>query len=325
MSIAQLAGQQKAKRILQHALRSGKVSHAYLFTGPPGSGRMAMANAFAKALFCTAGGEDACGECLECRKFDHGNQPALHVIEPEGASIKIDQIRDLQRELSYKNIQTERKIYIIKRSEAMTLQAANSLLKFLEEPQSQVVAILLTENGQAVLPTIRSRTQWVPFMPLAPHDMLQLLAQEGVPQLIARAAVYLASGLDACRAITQQNGFAEMRNVVIQLGKDSLTRFTAGMISAQQQIFKTELGDQSELMLSLLVLWYKDMIHFQSGRQEAIVFIDQVEWISKHSYGRSADSYVKCMELALEAGKRIRAHVSPQLAVEQMLIRIQEV
>ena len=134
MSIAQLPGQQKAKRILQHALSSGKVSHAYLFTGPPGSGRMAMANAFAKALFCTGGSNDACGHCLECRKFDHGNQPDLHIVEPEGASIKIDQIRELQRELSYKNIGSERKIYIIGRVETMTLQAANSLLKFLEEP-----------------------------------------------------------------------------------------------------------------------------------------------------------------------------------------------
>ncbi|MFC5648871.1 DNA polymerase III subunit delta' [Paenibacillus solisilvae] len=325
MSIAQLPGQQKAKRILQHALSSGKVSHAYLFTGPPGSGRMAMANAFAKALFCTSGGDDACGHCLECRKFDHGNQPDLHVVEPDGASIKIDQIRELQRELSYKNIGTERKIYIIQQVETMTLQAANSLLKFLEEPQSPVVAILLTDNGQAVLPTIRSRTQWVPFMPLVPHDMLQTLSQEGVPQLLARAAVHLASGLNACREIIQQNGFAEMRNVVIQLGKDSLTRFTAGMISAQQHVFKTELGEQPQLLLSMLVLWYKDMIHFQSGRHEALVFIDQVDWIGKHAFGRSADGYVKCMEAALEAGKRIRAHVSPQLAVEQMLIRIQEV
>ncbi|WP_308637005.1 DNA polymerase III subunit delta' [Paenibacillus silvisoli] len=324
MSIAQLAGQPKAKRILHYALTSGKVSHAYLFSGPPGSGRMKMAMAFAKALFCTGEGADACGECLECRKFEHGNQPDLHLIEPDGSSIKIDQIRELQRELAYRNTAASRKIYIVQRAETMTLQAANSLLKFLEEPQSPVVAILLTENGQAVLPTIRSRTQWVPFMPLSPQDMLQTLADEGIPQLPARAAVHLASGLDACRALIQQNGFAEMRNVVIQLGKDSLTRFTAAMLSAQQHIFKTELGEQPQLLLSLLVLWYKDMIHFQAGRHEALVFIDQLDWIGKHAFSRSAEGWVRCMEYTLEAGKRMRAHVSPQLALEQLLIRVQE-
>ncbi|SEP06706.1 DNA polymerase III subunit delta' [Paenibacillus sp. OV219] len=324
MSIAELAGQPRAKRILQFALASGKVSHAYLFSGPSGSGRMQMAMAFAKALFCKGGVDDACGHCLECRKFEHGNQPDLHLVEPDGNSIKIDQIRELQRELAYRNINVERKVYIVKRAETMTLQAANSLLKFLEEPQSPVVAILLTENGQAVLPTIRSRTQLVPFIPLAPQEMLQTLSDEGVPLLSARAAVHLASGVDACRALIQQNGFAEMRNVVIQLGKDSLTRFTAAMVSAQQQIFKTELGEQPQLLLSLLVLWYKDMIHFQAGRHEAIVFIDQLDWIGKHAYARSAEGWVICMEHTLEAGKRMRANVSSQLALEQLLIRVQE-
>ncbi|MFD0717109.1 DNA polymerase III subunit delta' [Paenibacillus sp. GCM10027626] len=324
MSIEQLPGQPKAKRILLHALKSGKVSHAYLFTGPPGSGRMAMAQAFAQALFCSSGSGDACGECLECRKFEHGNQPDLHIIEPDGQSIKIDQIRELQRELAYRNSGTARKVYIMKRAETMTLQAANSLLKFLEEPQSEVVAILLADNGQAVLPTIRSRTQWVPFLPLAPGEMLQTLTEEGFPALLARAAVQLASGLDSCREIIQQNEFAEMRNVVIQLGKDSLTRFTAAMLTAQQRVFKSELGNQPQLLLSLLVLWYKDMIHIQAGRQEAVVFIDQVDWLSKHAFGRSAAGWVQCMEHTLEAGKRIRANVAPQLAIEQLLVRIQE-
>lgn len=324
MSIAQIAGQPKAKRILKYALTSGKVSHAYLFSGPPGSGRLKMAMAFAQALFCSEEGDDACGQCLECRKFEHGNQPDLHIVEPEGSSIKIDQIRELQRELSYRNLNTMRKVYIIQRAETMTLQAANSLLKFLEEPQSPVVAMLLTENGQAMLPTIRSRTQLVPFTPLAPQEMLQTLADEGAPHLPARAAVQLASGLDACRALIQQNGFAETRNVVIQLGKDSLTRFTAAMMSLQQQIVKTELGEQPQLLLSLLHLWYRDMIHFQAGRQESLVFIDQLDWIGKHAYARSAEGWVACMEYTLEAGKRIRAHVSTQLALEQLLIRVQE-
>lgn len=130
MSMEQVAGQWKAKRILKHALQSGKVSHAYLFYGASGTGRTAMARAFAKALFCSAGGDDACDHCLECRKFENGNQPDLLTIKPDGQSIKIDQIRDLQRELAYRGSGTSRKVYIVERAETMTLQAANSLLKF---------------------------------------------------------------------------------------------------------------------------------------------------------------------------------------------------
>lgn len=324
MSMEQLAGQWKAKRILQHALQTGKVSHAYLFYGPAGTGRMALAHAFAKALFCTTGRDDACDQCLECRKFDNGNQPNLISIVPDGQSIKIDQIRGLQRELAYRGSGTSRKIYIIERAETMTLQAANSLLKFLEEPLSPVVAILITDNGQAVLPTIRSRTQWVPFLPFSTSEMLQALIEEGSPSVLARAAVQLSSGLDGAREIIQQNQFAEIRNVVIQLGKESLTRFTAAMISAQQQFFKTELSEHSQLLLSLFVLWFKDMIQFQAGRQENMVYIDQLEWISKHAFSRSIESWISCIEHTLEAGKRIRSNVAPQLAVEQLFVNLQE-
>ncbi|MGO4111387.1 DNA polymerase III subunit delta' [Paenibacillus sp. YAF4_2] len=324
MSMEQVAGQWKAKRILKHALQSGKVSHAYLFYGASGTGRTAMARAFAKALFCSTGGDDACDHCLECRKFENGNQPDLLTIKPDGQSIKIDQIRDLQRELAYRGSGTSRKVYIVERAETMTLQAANSLLKFLEEPLSPIVAILITDNGQAVLPTIRSRAQWVPFLPFSASEMLQTLIEEGTPALLARAAVQLSSGLDGAREIIQQNTFAEIRNVVIQLGKESLTRFTAGMITAQQQFFKTDLASEAQLLLSLLVLWFKDMIQFQAGRQESIVYIDQLDWISKHAFNRPIESWISCIEHTLEAGKRIRANVSPQLAVEQLLVNLQE-
>lgn len=324
MSMEQLTRQWKAKRILQHALQSGKVSHAYLFYGPKGSGRLAMAEAFAKALFCTSGGDDACGHCLECRKFDNNNQQDMIRIAPEGQSIKIDQIRELQRELGLRGSGAKRKVYMIERVETMTLQAANSLLKFLEEPLSPVVAILITDNGQAVLPTIRSRTQWVPFLPMSSAEMLQTLTNEGLPSILARAAVQLSSGLDGAREIIQQNQFAEIRNVVIQLGKDSLTRFTAAMITVQQQFIKKDIGEDPQLLLSLFVIWFKDMIKFQAGRQEDIVYIDQLEWISKHAFSRPVEGWVTCMEHTLEASKRIRSNVSAQLALEQLMVNLQE-
>lgn len=324
MSLEQITGQWKAQRILTHALQSGKISHAYLFNGPSGTGRMAMAREFAKALFCTTGGADACGVCLECRKFEHGNQTDLTIIAPDGQSIKIDQIRELQRDFSYRNSAAKRKVYMIEKADKMTLQAANSLLKFLEEPLSSVVAILITDNGQAVIPTIRSRTQWVPFLPLSPESMLQTLIEEGAPPTLARTAVQLTSGLDGARQFLQQNQFAEIRSLMIQLGKESLTRFTAAMITAGQQLFKTDLVEHTHLLLSLLVIWFKDLIQFQAGRQDNIVFIDQLEWIRKHAFDRPFAGWVSCIEHTLEAGKRMRANVTPQLAFEQLLVNLQE-
>lgn len=102
MSFQSIAGQERVKRILQNSLRTDKISHAYIFTGPSGTGRRAMAKAFAQAIYCKVLPDDACGECLDCRKVLHGNHPDLHEVKPEGASIKIEQIRELQKQFAYR-------------------------------------------------------------------------------------------------------------------------------------------------------------------------------------------------------------------------------
>jgi len=324
MGFQQILGQERAKAHLQNALSSHRVAHAYLFAGPPGSGRREMASAFAQALFCERGGSDACGECLECRKVLHGNHPDLHVISPDGATVKIEQIRTLQRELSYRSVGAGYKVYIIEGAETMTVQASNSLLKFLEEPPSPVVAILLAPSAQAVLPTILSRSQLIAFVPGDREALANALVQEGKSPLLARAAVSLASGLGASRKLVEENWFADIRNVVIQLGKENPNRFTASLLHAQQQIFKTDLLEHVDILLGLLALWYRDMIYAMTDRQSQMVFPDQAEWISKQAWSRSIQSWVTVMESALTAERRIKAHVAPQLALEQFLVNVRE-
>ncbi|CAM3957868.1 DNA polymerase III subunit delta' [Cohnella lubricantis] len=324
MALRDVPGQGRARSLLQNAIRSGRVAHAYLFAGPAGSGRLAMAQAFAQTLLCEKQGEDACGECLECRKVLHGNHPDLHLIAPDGASVKIEQIRELQRELSYRSAGAGRKIYIIEGAETMTVQAANSLLKFLEEPPSPVVAMLIAPSAQAVLPTILSRSQLVPFVPGDPLELEQALIAEGAAPLLARTAVHLASGLDGARAYIQENWFAETRNVVIQLGKEMPSRFPAVLLTAQQQVFKTVLAEHIDIMLQMLALWYRDMIYILTGREDRLVFADQKDWLSKNAWSRSLDSWVRAMELTLTAARRIKANVQPQLALEQLLVNSRE-
>lgn len=324
MGFEQILGQERAKAQLRSALTSRKIAHAYLFAGPSGSGRREMAQAFAQAIFCERGGADACGECLSCRKVMHGNHPDLHVIAPDGASVKIEQIRALQRELSYRSAGAGYKVYIIEASETMTTQAANSLLKFLEEPPAPVVAILLAPSAQAVLPTILSRSQLIAFVPGDREALEAALVAEGKPPLIARAAVNLASGLAGSRKLVEENWFAEIRNVVIQLGREHPSRFSASMLQAQQQVFKTELSEHVEILLQLLALWYRDMIYAMTGRQSMMVFPDQAEFIAKAAWARPIGGWVAVMESALMAARRIKAHVPPQLALEQFLVNVRE-
>lgn len=323
MSFRNIVGQDTAKKLLQNGLRRKQISHAYIFSGPPGSGQKETARAFVQALFCERGGDDACGECLACRKFEHGNHPDLHHVAPDGATIKIDQIRDLQRIFSYRSESGNMKAYIIEEAEKMTVQAANSLLKFLEEPPSPAVAILLSDNGRALLPTIQSRAQWIPFNAIQPELMLQILGEEGLPLTLARSAVHLAAGLGSCRELIQQNWFAEIRNVVLQLGKETVSRGGSPMITAQQSVFKAGLSDHLDTLFSLFHLWFKDMIHALYHRHDQIVFIDELDFIVRHASSRSAEQWIHAMALAAESKKKLRQHMNAQLCLEQFLIEVE--
>lgn len=326
MSFDAIPGQARAKRMLRNALQSGSLSHAYIFSGPSGSGRSRMAAKLAQAVYCKSRQEngDPCGACIECRRVEHRNHPGLTWIDPDGASVKMEQIRDLQKEFGFKASGDQKKIYVIRQADRMTVQAANSLLKFLEEPAADVMAVLITENGQALLPTIQSRAQLIPFLPLGVTEMVEVLHhQEGAPLTLVLPAAHLSGGLEAARAFIQSKEFAEARNVVIQLGQETLTRFPHVLVSAQQLIFKSELSDRLPLILDLWLLWLKDMVHLLCGRKEHIVYIDQVEQMEGHAVRRGLDYWVRSMEHVVELQKRLRFHANPQLALERLIIELQ--
>ncbi|MBC8079216.1 MAG: DNA polymerase III subunit delta' [Gorillibacterium sp.] len=323
MSFQSVVGQDHAKRILQNGLKNKSLSHAYVFSGPKGTGKRKLATLLAQALYCIRQDGDACGECMECRKVAHGNHPNFHLIEPDGASVKIEQIRDLQKKFAYRSVDDQAKVYVIQDADKMTVQAANSLLKFLEEPVANVIAILLTENGKSLLPTIQSRVQWVPFVPQDPRIMANVLIENGITPTLALSAVRLASGVEAALELARNEWFAEARSTMVQLAKETLTRFPAAMLTAQQKVLKGDLSDKLDTILDLWMLWLKDMIQLQCGRKEHIVFVDQLEWLLEKAFSRDVSYWVQAMDHVADTRKRLRYHANPQLAVEKLIMDMQ--
>jgi DNA polymerase-3 subunit delta' len=323
MSFSAIAGQERVKRMLQNGLNNETLSHAYIFSGPNGSGRRQMALTLAKAVYCTEMKDDACGHCLNCRKVEHHNHPDLHWIEPDGASLKIEQIRELQKQFAYRSTTAQTKVYVLQDADRMTNQAANSLLKFLEEPNSDVLAILIAENGHALLPTIQSRAQWVSFTPLGVQELSQQLILEGLSPTLVLPAVHIAAGVEAARELIQANWFAEARNVMIQLVMEALTSYPAALLTIQQKVIKAEWADRLPIFLDLSILWFKDMVHYLCGRQDNMVYKDRLDWISQHAFSRDIRYWVECMEHTIELQKRLRFHANPQLAMEKWVIDIQ--
>jgi DNA polymerase-3 subunit delta' len=323
MSFSAIAGQDRVKRMLQNGLNNQTLSHAYIFSGPNGSGRRQMALTLAQAVYCTEMKDDACGLCLNCRKVEHHNHPDLHWIEPDGASLKIEQIRELQKQFAYRSTTAQTKVYVLQDADRMTNQAANSLLKFLEEPNSDVLAILIAENGHALLPTIQSRAQWVPFTPPGVQELSQQLIAEGLSPTLVLPAVHIAAGLEAARQLIQGNWFAEARNVMIQLMSEALINYPAALLTVQQKVIKAEWSEHISTFLDLSILWFKDMVHFVCGRQENVVYKDRLEWLAQHAFTHEIGYWVKCIEHTIELQKRLRFNANPQLAFEKWIIDIQ--
>ena len=177
MAFKDVLGHARPIALLQRAIKNEKVVNSYLFLGNEGIGKKDVALQFAKALNCLEGEvkrEDACDHCTSCKKIDHGLHPDVLLIEPEGQTIKVDQVRQMQRDLAYRPYEGKRRVCILTAADRMAPHISNTLLKTLEEPPLHTVIILLANNSRFMLPTILSRCQLVRFNPSAHPLGLQM-------------------------------------------------------------------------------------------------------------------------------------------------------
>lgn len=206
-----LHGQEIAVKILSSIIISKRVAHAYLFKGPKGCGMEESAREFSKALLCIGNdGENitgsslvetadvfalSCGVCESCQAFSNNNHPDLFYFEKEGTSIKIKTSHEMLKESLTRPYLSKRKVFVINEAENMTLEAANALLKLLEEPPSYVTFILTTSSELMIPSTIVSRCQVIPFRPLPASVIADILEREhGVPRKDSQEIAMFSSG-----------------------------------------------------------------------------------------------------------------------------------
>lgn len=168
----EIYGQEEVVAHLRQVADSKAVSHAYLFVGPRGVGKKKAAKIFAATLNCSTNG---CGKCLSCRRILNETHPDVFCLEPEGNYLTIGQVREIQHEASLKSLEGGYKVVILDEVEKMTPEAANAMLKILEEPPEGLLFILIAERLTGILPTVSSRCQSVRFKAVPPATMKKLL------------------------------------------------------------------------------------------------------------------------------------------------------
>lgn len=325
MSMHNVIGQERVANILINGLKYKKIAHAYIFAGPKGVGKEKMALEFAKALNCTSDSIDACNNCESCKRIDHLNNNSVVWIEPETNSIKIEQIRALQKNSYYKNGESHYRVLIIKNAELMTNQAANSILKFLEEPTPNTVIILLVENKQQLLLTIKSRCQILNFSLLSPSSIVDILKDEGYKEIDILIASNLTQDILKVKELISNDQFVQMRNIMIKWNEDLKYNHYQALISVNDRIVKNDyIKERLPQFLDLLILWYRDILNIKLKRQQNVIYKGFEELLIKHSQHITIQFVMDKIEAILLAKDKISSHVNPQLALEEMVLAFQE-
>ena len=316
MPFSDVIGQDRAIAVLRRSITMGRVSHAYLFSGIEGCGKKKTALAFVQAVFC--GRDEACGVCSSCRKVASGQHPDLHILEPDGAFIKIDQVRDLQKELSYRPFEAPKKACIIDGADKFNLSSGNSLLKTLEEPPGEALLILIAPERSAVLQTILSRCQALAFQPLSGALIEGRLVRDGFPAEAARVAATLCGGSlsrgieIAADGVLDGRGSFLTRITALSLG-DAATLFAAAEEFAAD---KEGLPELMELLLSFL----RDILIYRST-PEALVNTDLRQLVAREAARRSEAQVMELIDQLIAMRRMFVRNVNARLALEVFFMR----
>lgn len=315
-----------ASRMITNSIKKGRISHAYLIQGARGTGKEAIATLIAKSIFCERlTGVEPCQTCRMCKRIDSKNHPDIHWVEPEGQSIKIEQIKNLQREFTYSSFESNQKVYIIKGADTLTLNAANRILKFLEEPTQRTTAILLTENSQSMIPTIRSRCQLIDLKPLhSKHLQEQLVASE-MSEKDAVLMSALTNNIDEAIDWSHDEWFAEGRKLMIQLMEILIAPSEDAYLFIHNHWLKHfKERAQLERGIDLLLLAFKDVLYAHLDKEESmIVFNINDDQLRQLVLSYSQEDLIKVLHNLLDAKRHLKQHVNSSLVMEQLALQIQ--
>lgn len=290
-----ILGNEETKRILEKSINTGKISHSYMFIGQEGIGKFLIAKEFAKAILCEKEPKP-CNICESCIKFNGGNNPDIQIIdETEEKSIKTELIREMVKGVYEKPIESLKKVYIINEAQKMTKEAQNSLLKTLEEPPEYVVIILIVENENLLLNTIKSRCTKIKFNPLKNSEIIKILKEK--------------------------YQYEEVPENILEVANGSVTH--ALLVKGKEDLFKEIKITFSNLEeLNIIDLLNKKDIIFKD--KDSIYEI--LDYINVILFEKIKDNikYANCIKTVEETKDRLKKNSNYDMTIDNLLLKIWE-
>ena len=323
-----IIGQESIKKHLQTAIKTGNLSHAYIINGEYGSGRQTIASALAKTIQCQSKTDDtdACGVCTSCKQAESHNHPDIKYITHDKTSISVNDIREqLNNDISIKPYSSEYKIYIIPDANKMTEQAQNALLKTIEEPPVYAIIILLTENCDSLLPTIRSRCITLTMNPVEKDKICTYLENKFQlePEQAQIAANYCQGNIGKAIRFASSSDFIEMKNQVLKLLKNLDSMDIASIIDTIKE-FSTHKNDINDY-LDLMLLWYRDVLMFKVTKDaNLLLYSDEYSAISEQATKRDYENIENIIAAIDKAKVRLKANVNFDVTIELMILAMKD-
>ncbi|MEY8444987.1 DNA polymerase III subunit delta' [Enterococcus ratti] len=292
---------------LQRSFEHERLAHAYLFEGEKGTGKHEMGIWLAQHLFCTNQNDYLpCGVCNNCQRILAQEHPDVLSIKPEGQTIKVDQMRRLQVEFSRSGYESRRKVFLIQEAEKMNRSAANSLLKFLEEPSGDFLTILETDSIGRILPTIQSRCQILHFQALPREVLIHKLQQAQIPLEKAKLLAFLTNSFVKAVEISQNEWFNDAKDSIRQWFVYLQKNDTQAFIYVQKKLIRIY-KEKSQQVTGLSIL----LFYYQEALQKSLVAEN-----SSKVYRIN-----QTIERILLAEQKLRSNVSFQAVAEQFVLQ----
>ncbi len=324
----QLTGHARAIGLLRRSLEGGQLSHAYLFVGPPHVGKYTLALNLAQAVNC-ASGDPPCQECAPCRRIAAAKHADVHVVDllsVEKKEIGIRQVADMQSAAHLPPFEGRYKVFVFDRAEMLSHEAANSLLKTLEEPPPHVLIILLTARESALLPTIASRCQRVELRPLPAAKVREaLIADHHVAPDRADLLARLSGGCPgwAVLALRDEGVLAEREERLADFARlcDAGTHDRLAYAADLAGIFSKG-RDRVAGTLSEWLLWWRDVLLIKCGNGRWIVNADQEEALRHQAARNSPDAIRGFMHAIGRTARELDQNANARLALEVLLLNM---